>query len=113
MNFLLVACGGFFGSILRSYLSILCQKRFIGTWVANISGSLLLAVTVRLYVNGTFSEGLWLLVGVGFCGAYTTFSTFSYEAIQLMIEKQFIQASVYIFSTLSISILLVGLVIAL
>ncbi|MGK2881108.1 MAG: fluoride efflux transporter FluC [Mycobacterium sp.] len=49
-----------------------------GTFCVNIVGSLLLALLVGLQVNPTVSQ----IVGVGFCGALTTYSTFGYEVMR-------------------------------
>ncbi|WP_068672858.1 CrcB family protein [Oceanobacillus sp. Castelsardo] len=110
MNIILVALGGFFGSILRLYLSQITEKRLIGTWIANISGSLLLAFIFYLQVNGQITTTTWALLGVGFSGAYTTFSTFGNETLQLFFDKKYKTASLYIVSTLSVSIILVSIV---
>ncbi|MGM8365915.1 fluoride efflux transporter FluC [Virgibacillus sp. W0181] len=112
MGFLFVACGGFFGSIFRVYLSSSIQRPFIGTWIANITGSLLLAVIVRLHSDGYISNAIWLFSGIGFCGAYTTFSTFGYETIQLLIKKHYFHAGLYIASSFSISLLFVFLILS-
>ncbi|MGM8212001.1 fluoride efflux transporter FluC [Virgibacillus sp. W0430] len=113
MNFLFVACGGFIGSILRSYLSTVTYKSYIGTWIANVSGSAVLAICVRLYIEQLINEELWLLFGIGFCGAYTTFSTFSYEAIQLIHDRNYVRAIAYIVSSIGVSIGFVSLVLIL
>lgn len=110
IQFLYVAIGGFFGSILRFFISNLCHKHFIGTWIANISGSISLAVLLHLYVSGTLPDFLWLLLGAGFCGAYTTFSTFGNETIQLLQAKKYWTAFYYVTSSLFISLLFVGLI---
>jgi fluoride exporter len=110
MNIMLVAIGGFFGSILRFYISQITGKHLIGTWIANISGSLLLAFIFFLQVNGQITTSVWSLLGVGFCGAYTTFSTFGNETLQLLFDKKYKTASLYVGSTLGISGILVSVV---
>lgn len=107
MNMLFVAIGGSIGSILRFYISITFAKRPIGTWIANITGSIILAVSIYFYHIDALSPALWLFLGVGFCGSYTTFSTFSYEVIQMIIQKEYRTASFYIMSSLFLSILAV------
>jgi fluoride exporter len=113
LSFLLVAVGGFFGSILRYELSLLAQKRLIGTWGANITGSILLAFLVHLQLNGMLSQNWWLLLGVGFCGAYTTFSTFGNETLQLLLHQKLKQAVFYITISLFLSLLPVFFILSL
>jgi CrcB protein len=62
-----------------------------GTFVINVSGSFLLGVAAALLVerlpeqpNAVTIQNLWLLIGTGFCGGYTTFSTFSWETARLI-----------------------------
>ncbi|RBW69059.1 fluoride efflux transporter CrcB [Bacillus taeanensis] len=88
INVLLVAVGGFFGAITRFTISG-WVKAYVpslfpyGTLFVNICGSFLLGVLI-----GADVETVWkLLVGVGFMGAFTTFSTFKVEVIAL-IEKR-------------------------
>ncbi|RDW20921.1 fluoride efflux transporter CrcB [Oceanobacillus chungangensis] len=100
MNLLLVALGGFFGSITRYNISLNTEKRLIGTWTANISGSILLGFLVHFHINETLPEWIWLFAGVGFCGAYTTFSTFGNETLNLFLDKKYGTAFFYILSTL-------------
>lgn len=110
MSFLYVALGAFFGSILRYYISEKTHKHLIGTWIANITGSILLAILLRLHINEAINDAIWLVLGVGFCGSYTTFSTFSNEMLQLLIKGKYTSAITYILSTISISILFVVIV---
>lgn len=105
MNFLLVALGGFIGSIIRFYIYTKANKHVMGTWIANITGSIMLAFIFHFYFSKVISEQLWLFLGVGLCGAYTTFSTFGNETLQFILEKKYITAITYILSTLSISLL--------
>ena|SRR5690625_986704 len=110
-QFFLIAVGGFFGSMLRFFISQLVNKHFFGTWIANITGSLLLAVLLKFYLQAMISEAVWLCLGVGFCGAYTTFSTFGKETIQLVIENRFHTAFYYVLCSFLTSIGIVALVI--
>jgi len=103
-SFLIVACGGFLGSILRFFISEMTNKHIIGTWFANISGSFLLGILLKYYLQGIASEAVWLFLGVGFCGAYTTFSTFGSETIQLIEKKKFGEAALYMISSFAIAI---------
>ncbi|MGY0693294.1 fluoride efflux transporter FluC [Virgibacillus sp. FSP13] len=111
MSFLFVALGGFFGSMLRFYVSVKANKHLIGTWIANISGSILLAITVYFQMNGSLTEWMWALLGTGFCGAYTTFSTFGNETLQLIHDKKYWSATGYIAGTLTTSFFFVYLVV--
>jgi len=109
-GFILVALGGFFGSILRFLISLGCKKHFFGTWIANITGSVLMAVLLKLYLSDSLSHGMWLTLGVGFCGSYTTFSTFSYETLQLLLNRKYLTASLYVFTTFFISLSFVAMI---
>ncbi|WP_249871213.1 fluoride efflux transporter FluC [Oceanobacillus saliphilus] len=107
MNLLLVALGGFIGSITRYSISIKWNKKLPATWIANITGSMFLAFLYHFYTEGSLSDEIWLLLGVGFCGAYTTFSTFGNETLQLLLHQQYIYAGIYVLSSFSVSILAV------
>ncbi|MBC5638255.1 fluoride efflux transporter CrcB [Ornithinibacillus sp. BX22] len=107
MNIMFICLGGFIGSILRFYISQKLNKRLIGTWIANITGSILLAITIYFYSIHVLTEALWSLLGIGFCGAYTTFSTFGNEVIQLLLSKNYKTAVAYSLTSLLITILAV------
>ena len=55
-----------------------------GTFVVNISGSLLLGFLTGMALYHTFATEPRIVLGTGFCGAYTTFSTFSFETVRLL-----------------------------
>src|SRR5690625_1667428 len=110
MSFILVALGGFFGSIARFYIYEKANKRLIGTWIANITGSIFLGFIFHFYLSNLIAEQLWLFLGVGFCGAYTTFSTFGNETLQLILEKRYRVATVYVLSSLMVSLFLVFII---
>lgn len=110
MSFLVVACGGFLGAITRFSLSQIMNKTILGTWIANITGSILLAFVIQWYWADQFSYFLWLFLGVGFCGAYTTFSTFGVETLDLLLNKKYLIAFLYVSSSLLVSIFFVWLI---
>ena len=84
------AIGGAFGTAARYLLTLAIQERAgggfpIATLLINISGSILLGFLMRYGLEGsTASPELRLMLTTGFCGGYTTFSTFSYETARLI-----------------------------
>jgi CrcB protein len=54
-----------------------------GTWLINITGSYVLGLVMGLGARHGLPEQAVHIVGIGFCGAYTTFSTFSYELVHV------------------------------
>jgi len=84
---LLVGIGGFFGAISRFTLSNVFQKQHsfpYGTMIVNIIGSFLLGVIA----GSNFGNTIYLLIGTGFMGAFTTFSTMSLDLVKLWENKQ-------------------------
>jgi len=57
-----------------------------GTCVINVSGSFVLGLLTGLTLYHAFPADVRLVVGTGFCGAYTTFSTFTFETLRLVEE---------------------------
>ena len=83
-NLILVFVGGGFGSMLRyiigKYLNNAETGIPYGTFAANILGSLLIGVILGLAAkNDSLTQSQTLLLATGFCGGFTTFSTFAYE----------------------------------
>lgn len=89
MKPLLVGVGGFFGAISRymvdTWISSVVGIGFpLGTLIVNISGSFLLGFLVAVFLeNLTHNHNLSLLVAYGFIGAYTTYSAFMMNSIEL------------------------------
>ncbi|MEO4052367.1 fluoride efflux transporter CrcB [Solibacillus sp. CAU 1738] len=99
---ILVAIGGFFGAIVRYFISSLLRIQTfpIATFIINITGSILFGIVVGLDVSKTW----YYLLATGLLGAFTTFSTFSFETIQLFEKRQYFKAVFYVISTSSIAI---------
>ncbi|MEJ3717852.1 fluoride efflux transporter CrcB [Paenibacillus polymyxa] len=104
------AAGGMVGTIARYGLGMWAGKRLgtvfpWGTWIINISGSLLLGWLYGEFTQHNLSPVLWTLLGTGFCGGYTTFSTFGYESIQLMEHKKYRRMAVYVLSSVIVGVI--------
>lgn len=104
---LLVGTGGFLGSISR----YLVQDWFVrttnttipwGTFVANVVGSLIIGIIYALVEKqGAFSQEIRLLFAVGFCGGFTTFSSFAMEKFTMLRSGELLP----LFTYLSLSII--------
>jgi fluoride exporter len=95
--FLIVAVGGFVGAPARYLLDRAVTGRISsdlpwGTYVINVSGSLLLGLLTGLALHGHLPPIDKALLGTGFCGAYTTFSTFSFETLRLLEDGRVLEA---------------------
>ncbi len=97
-----VAIGSAAGGVLRVALGALIQQRAgstfpVGTLAINLSGALLLGFLLR-YSLGTpaVSPDVRALLTSGFCGGYTTFSTFSYETAALIEDGDYHRAAWYV-----------------
>lgn len=106
MNFVFVGIGGVFGSLLRYELGKVISKKYsanfpVGTFIINITGAIILGIVSGLGV----SKDMYLLLGEGFLGAYTTFSTFMYEGFNLFQGKESLNAIIYILGSLILGII--------
>ena len=107
-----VAVGSAAGGVARFALSTVVQQRAgpnfpVGTLVVNISGSLLLGFLMRLALGtDLISPETRVLLTTGFCGGYTTFSTFTYETMMLIEDGETMRAGLYI--VLSVVLSLIG-----
>ncbi|WP_207896847.1 fluoride efflux transporter CrcB [Baia soyae] len=106
MNSLLVGIGGFFGAISRFWISQRMNKPMpsfpYGTLIINLSGAFLLGLA-----NGIHLSKPWiLLVGTGFLGAFTTFSTLHWESEQLKQAREWKKFLLYLGKSYTIGIFL-------
>lgn len=112
---LLVGLGGAIGSIFRFLTSALMTRYALngfplGTFVANILGCFILGICVGIFgKNPTENENLRLLFVTGFCGGYTTFSTFASENVQMLQQQNYMMLATYTLVSLLVGFLAVAI----
>jgi len=106
-----IALGGAAGAVLRAMLAIWIPSAFPwGTFAANVLGSLIIGLVYGL--EGSLfhlNPHLRVMLTTGFCGALTTFSTFSYQTLGLFEEGQVLSAFANIILNLVCTLLMVWL----
>ena len=96
MNYLWIAVGAVVGASARYFLSGLIVRNFsatfpYGTLLINVTGSLALGFFLVYSTDRVLLDPRWrLLVAVGFCGSYTTFSSYAFESFALMEQGQWL-----------------------
>jgi fluoride exporter len=119
-NYLWIAIGAVVGASARYYLSILISRHVTsafpyGTLLINITGSLVLGFFLVFSTERVLLDPRWrLLVAIGFCGSYTTFSSYAFESFALMEQGQWLLTGINIVASnaLCLGAVLVGAAIA-
>ena len=106
---LLVFVGGGFGSVLRyligRYFEFAEKDVFSGTFIVNVLGSLLIGIFFGLAErHHTLTPNQTLLLVTGFCGGFTTFSTFALENTALIRSGNYLNLFLYISVTVIVGI---------
>ena len=111
-NLFLVFIGGGVGSVLRYILGKFLNSPETGipygTFAANILGSLLIGIILGLAAkNNTLNSSQTLILATGFCGGFTTFSTFAYENHVLLKSGDFTSFAIYTIASFVVGFLAV------
>lgn len=110
---LYVGLGAAVGGMSRYLLAGFIQQRAgpgfpLGTLVINVSGSFVLGFIMRYALQtGAISPEARALLTTGFCGGYTTFSTFSYETALLIEDGEYGRAALYIGASVAVALLFI------
>lgn len=108
----LVALGGAFGAASRFVTVHLVTQRTLGTnlpwgtFAVNLIGSFLIGVILMTTLEGDSGNRLRLLLVTGFMGGFTTFSAFSWELAEMLMERRVGAAALYSFG--SVALCLIG-----
>ena len=108
---LYVALGSAIGGVSRYLLGGLVQRMLdttfpAGTLLVNVSGSFLLGAIIRYALETpSLTPEIRAFMTIGICGGYTTFSTFSYEAVALLKDGEWSRAGVYITASVLLSLM--------
>lgn len=99
---LAVGVGSFLGGIARYGVQLYFQRSFpssfpLGTLVVNVAGCFIIGIIYALSVKENLLSPQWrIFLATGFCGGFTTFSTFAYENIFLLSEREYLSTALYI-----------------
>ncbi len=110
---LMIAAGGL-GAVSRFVVDGAIRSRSgssypLGTLMINISGSLMLGLLTGLTLGHLLPDTVRLVVGTGFLGGYTTFSTASFETVRLVQQRRVPAALLYGLGTLLATTAVAGL----
>ncbi len=100
-SLMVVGLGGFIGSVSRYFISVYFQQDIPsvfpwGTFIVNITGCLLIGIVYGISERGeVLSPEIRLFLTVGICGGFTTFSTFSNDALMLIRQQEWFRFALY------------------
>ena len=112
-NLILVFCFGGLGSVCRYVFGLILPTKPLnwGVLLSNFLGCLIVGFVLQLFVNRQLNEATKLMIAIGFCGGFTTFSSFSADVVDLFTQQKWLLAFGYLIVSVCIGLLgvLVGM----
>jgi fluoride exporter len=110
VEYLVISIGGILGANARYLLANWAAQRIgagfpYGTFIINISGAIVLGIFMAFMQDRVVHANYRLFFATGFCGAYTTFSTLTYESLRLFQDGSFLLGFTNIFGSIVIGML--------
>ncbi|TQD38885.1 fluoride efflux transporter CrcB [Haloflavibacter putidus] len=106
----LIFVGGGFGSVARFLVSKSIQSLGAsipyGTLSVNVLGSFIIGLVLTFLANktGNYYDNIGFLLAIGFCGGFTTFSSFAFENLELLKAGAILEFAIYTISSVVLSI---------
>ncbi len=113
-NVMILAAGGALGTNARYWLALWLNEASwrthgawlssfpLGTFLVNVTGSFILGLVGTVFLERLDHREWFLLLGTGFCGGYTTFSTFEWETLQLLRDGSWVMAAVNVVGSVAV-----------
>ncbi|HEY3111037.1 MAG TPA: fluoride efflux transporter CrcB [Chloroflexota bacterium] len=108
---LFISLGAVVGANARYAVAVVAAERFgptfpYGTFAINVSGSFLVALFLTYLSDRLVADPAWRLVlATGFCGSYTTFSTYTVESVTLLRQGSYALAALYVLGSAAVGLL--------
>lgn len=106
-NILIVGLGGAVGSILRYLATLAGNALHCASWIATLSVNSIGSFLIGLFMAACTSGDWKLMLTVGLCGGFTTYSTFSAQSLEMLRSGNFLNAGAYILGTVVLCLLFV------
>ena len=111
---LIAGVGGFFGTCGRYLTGVLGKKIFgdkypAGTFAVNVLGCFIIGIFAGLYARHSMDYAMNALLISGFCGGFTTFSSFSHDSLSMIRAGQWAKFALYIVPTVVLGLFMVWL----
>ncbi|HEV09328.1 MAG: fluoride efflux transporter CrcB [Sulfurihydrogenibium sp.] len=109
-KYLVLAFGGAVGTISRYLVGVYSAKLLgtnfpYGTLIVNVLGSFIIGFFMIIFLEKLSLDPIWrLFVAVGFCGGFTTMSSFSFETLMLLSDGEYLKAFLNVFLNVFLSL---------